>query len=37
VSSLLVCGKTHYGPDADLVRKARTRSARARKWFSRCK
>ena len=37
VSSLLVCGKTHYGPDADLVRKAKTRSARARKWFSRCK
>ena len=36
VSSLLVCGKTHYGPDSDLVRKARTRSAKARKWFSRC-
>ena len=36
ISSLLVCGKTHYGPDSDLVRKAKTRSARARKWFSRC-
>jgi hypothetical protein len=37
VSSLSVCGKTYYGPDSDLVRKAKTRSKRARRWFSRCK
>jgi hypothetical protein len=36
VASLLLCGKTHYGPDADLVRAARTRSAKGRKWFARC-
>lgn len=36
VSSFALCGKTHYGPDADLVRKAKTRSKRARRWFSRC-
>jgi hypothetical protein len=38
VASLLVCGKTHYGPDSDLVKKAKTRSKRARKWWSKtCK
>ena len=37
VSSLSVCGKTYYGPDSDLARKAKTRSKRARRWFSRCK
>jgi hypothetical protein len=36
VSSFSVCGKTHYGPDSDLVRKAKTRSKKARRWFSRC-
>ena len=36
VSSLALCGKTHYTTDADLVRKAKTRSAKARRWFSRC-
>ena len=36
VASMLVCGKTHYGPDADLVRKARRTSRSARKWFKRC-
>lgn len=36
VSSFLLCGKTHYTADADLVRKARKKSARARKWFRRC-
>jgi hypothetical protein len=36
VSSLLLCGKTHYSTDADLVRKAKAASAKARKWFSRC-
>ena len=35
-SSFALCGKTHYGPDADLVRKAKTRSKKARRWFSRC-
>lgn len=36
VSSFLLCGKTHYTADADLVRKARASSKRARKWFRRC-
>jgi hypothetical protein len=36
VASLLVCGKTHYGPDADLVRKAKRVSRRARKWWVSC-
>lgn len=36
VASLLVCGKTHYGPDADLVRKAKQQSRRARKWWRNC-
>jgi len=34
VASFLVCGKTHYGPDADLVRDAKRRSAKARRWWS---
>jgi hypothetical protein len=37
VHSFLLCGKTHYGPDADLVREAKHRSASARAWFKRCK
>jgi len=37
VHSFLLCGKTHYGPDADLVRKAKTASRTARAWFKRCK
>ena len=36
VSSFLVCGKTHYTTDADLVRKARATKG-GKKWFSRCK
>jgi hypothetical protein len=36
VSSFLLCGKTHYTADADLVRKARRESASARRWFQRC-
>lgn len=36
VSSFLLCGKTHYTADADLVRNARAKSASARKWFRRC-
>ncbi len=36
VHSFLLCGKTHYGPDADQVRAAKkTRKGRA--WFKRCK
>lgn len=35
VHSLLLCGKTHYGPDSDIVRKARSNKT-AKKWFSRC-
>lgn len=37
VSSYLLCGKTHYGPDSDLVRAAKRDSLSARKWFKRCK
>ena len=36
VSSFLLCGKTHYSTDSDLVRKAKESSTSARKWFSRC-
>ena len=36
VSSFLLCGKTHYSTDADLVRKAKEVSSSARKWFTRC-
>ena len=35
VSSFLLCGKTHYTTDSDLVRKAMTYSA-GKKWFARC-
>jgi len=34
VASFLVCGKTHYGPDSDLVRKAKAQSGRAKQWWS---
>jgi hypothetical protein len=34
VASFLVCGKTHYGPDSDLVTKAKSRSLKARKWWA---
>jgi len=37
VSSFLLCGKTHYTADSDLVRQAKKESATARKWFKRCK
>jgi hypothetical protein len=37
VSSYLLCGKTHYTADSDLVRQAKKESAKARKWFKRCK
>jgi hypothetical protein len=37
VSSYLLCGKTHYGPDSKQVREAKKESASARKWFRRCK
>lgn len=36
VSSMLLCGKTHYTTDADIVRKAKAKSASARRWFKRC-
>ena len=36
VSSLLLCGKTHYSTDSDLVREAVSTSSSAKKWFSRC-
>lgn len=34
VSSLLLLGKTAYTTDSDLVKKAKKRSAKARKWFA---
>lgn len=37
VHSFLLCGKTHYSTDSDLVREAKKASAGARKWFARCK
>ncbi len=37
VSSFLLCGKTYYTSDSDLVRQAKKESAKARKWFKRCK
>ena len=37
VHSMLMCGKTHYSTDSDLVREAKNESASARQWFrSRC-
>jgi hypothetical protein len=37
VSALLTCGRAHYTTDSDLVREAKKTSAKARKWFKRCK
>jgi hypothetical protein len=37
ISSFLLCGKTHYTADSDLVKKAKAASAPARRWFKRCK
>lgn len=36
VHSMLVCGKTHYGPDADIVKRAKSKSKKAAKWFAKC-
>jgi hypothetical protein len=36
VSSFLLCGKTHYTTDSDLVREAKAASASARAWWKRC-
>lgn len=36
VASFLLCGKTHYGPDSDLVRATRRTSRPGRRWFTRC-
>ena len=36
-SAFLTCGRAHYTTDSDLVRKAKKQSAKARKWFKRCK
>ncbi len=37
VHSFLLCGKTHYSTDSDLVREAKKSSVSARQWFRRCK
>jgi hypothetical protein len=34
VHSFLLCGKTHHSTDADLVREAKRRSAKARAWWA---
>jgi hypothetical protein len=34
IKSLLLCGKTHYTADADIVCRAKAASAPARKWWS---
>jgi hypothetical protein len=36
VHSFLLCGKTHYSTDSDLVRKAKASSAKARRWWKVC-
>lgn len=36
VHSFLLCGKTYYTTDSDLVRSAKAKSASARKWWSQC-
>ena len=36
VSSFLLCGKTHYTADADVVSNAKHSSRKARRWFKRC-
>jgi hypothetical protein len=36
VHSFLLCGKTHYTTDSDLVAAASAASGAARKWFRRC-
>jgi hypothetical protein len=36
VHSFLLCGKTHYTTDSDLVAAASSASHAARKWFRRC-
>jgi hypothetical protein len=37
VHSFLTCGKTHYSTDSDLVRKAKSKSSSARKWWKQMK
>jgi len=36
VSSFLLCGKTHYTTDSDLVREASKASSKAATWFEQC-
>jgi hypothetical protein len=37
VHSFLTCGKTHYSTDSDLVRKAKSKSSSASKWWKKMK
>lgn len=37
VHSMLLCGKTYYSTDSDIVRKAKKMSKKAKKWLDRCK
>lgn len=36
VSSFLLCGKTHYTTDSDLVKEASKASSKAAAWFEQC-
>ena len=36
IASLLVCGKTAKGPDADIIKQAKRHSIKARKWWAQC-
>lgn len=36
VSSMLLCGKTHYTTDHDIVKRAIASSTSAAKWFNQC-
>jgi hypothetical protein len=36
VHSFLLCGKTYHTTDSDLAQDAKRRSAKARKWWSKC-
>jgi hypothetical protein len=36
VHSFLLCGKTYYTTDSDIVEKAKKGSIKAKAWFKRC-
>ena len=36
VHSFLLCGKTHYTTDSDIVRDAKRRSMKSKQWWKKC-